>query len=72
MKAEPAFPVQSTAQATYGMALRDYFAAKAMNGLLANIDDRDMRFVKGADPSAVIAQISYKMADAMLKAREEQ
>jgi hypothetical protein len=43
-----------------GMALRDYFAAKAMQGLLANnnIDAQQ------------IAKAAYIVADAMLKARE--
>lgn len=48
-----------------GMTLRDYFAAKAMQGLVINF--------KG-DVSAnydVIAIVSYKMADAMLNQREK-
>lgn len=47
-----------------GMTLRDYFAAKAMQGLVASSDD-DMT------PSS-IARASYIMADAMLAAREAQ
>ena len=46
-----------------GMTLRDYFAAKAMNGLISD----------GAVPELsgeLIAEMSYAMADAMLKARE--
>ena len=44
-----------------GMTLRDYFAAKAMQGLLAsNIKDRIDEFAKQA----------YIVADAMMKARE--
>ena len=44
-----------------GMTLRDYFAAKAMQGFLANnnIDAQQ------------IAKAAYIVADAMLKAREE-
>ena len=47
-----------------GMTLRDYFAAKAMQGLVA-----------GADPEGAInlhgvAEWSYNMADALLKARD--
>ena len=47
-----------------GMTLRDYFAAKAMGGVVA------------ATPAQIpidephLAKWSYKMADAMLKARE--
>jgi hypothetical protein len=46
------------------MTLRDYFAAKAMQGDIASM-------VGGQefDPS-VGAEWSYKMADAMLRARE--
>lgn len=45
-----------------GMTLRDYFAAKAMQGLLSGA-------LKNTN-TAVIAQDCYAMADAMLKARE--
>lgn len=45
-----------------GMTLRDYFAAKAMQGLLANSEVQATH--------AEFAAESYKMADAMLKARE--
>jgi hypothetical protein len=44
-----------------GMTLRDYFAAKAMQGLLAG--DRNY-------PKEKFATIAYALADAMLKARE--
>lgn len=52
-----------------GMDLRDYFAAKAMQGMLAS-GEAD-RILKESDmdwPSA-IAIDAYAMADAMLKAR---
>ena len=42
------------------MTLRDYFAAKAMQGLM-----------DAAMPMAEIAEEAYQMADLMLKAREE-
>jgi hypothetical protein len=48
-----------------GMTLRDYFAAKAMQGLTTTLDQTD------EEPLwTVIATDSYKLADAMLKARE--
>jgi hypothetical protein len=63
----PAFPVNSDNYASpdsTGMTLRDYFAAKAMQGLLAcDIDC-------GPDNVQSIAESSYIMANAMLKARE--
>ena len=59
----PAFPTQV---ASYeGMTLRDYFAAKAMQVVLYQCDcfpDEDWRMGVALD--------SYKMADAMLRARE--
>ena len=57
----PAFPLNLKEKWYEGMSLRDYFAAKAMQGLLSS------------DVEASIEQFaakSYEMADAMLKARE--
>ena len=63
----PAFPYDLTSyddevRIQYqGMTLRDYFAAKAMQGLLSATKTSD---------GEMIARDSYKMADAMLKARQ--
>lgn len=46
-----------------GMTLRDYFAAKAMQGSLSNADD--------VNSMARFAEWCYEMADAMLAAREK-
>jgi len=48
-----------------GMTLRDYFAAKAMEGLISNF--------KGDVSTSyeIITTVSYKMADVMLKEREK-
>lgn len=46
-----------------GMTLRDYFAAKAVQGMLAC----SVQPQSGAD---MLARDAYTMADAMLKARE--
>ena len=48
-----------------GMTLRDYFAAKAMQGLLA----QSLGTALGS-PVEQAAEYAYKMADALLKARE--
>lgn len=48
-----------------GMRLRDYFAAKALNGILSNPDD-----VYGV-PIEAFAESAYRYADAMLKARNQ-
>ena len=50
-----------------GMTLRDYFAAKAMQGLIAS--PRGTPDGKDAT-DAYYAKAAYVMADAMLKARE--
>lgn len=48
-----------------GMSLRDYFAAQALHGLMASGKlPEDTTF-------DVLAEYSYKNADAMIKAREE-
>jgi hypothetical protein len=61
----PAFPLEtSTAFQNPGMTLRDYFAAKAMQGYCSYPDWRfDMDF-------SDTAHAAYSVADAMLKARE--
>lgn len=56
----PAFPDQYKD----GMTLRDYFAAKAMQGFMAN-KANPMHFQPEND-----AAWAYTIADAMLKARE--
>jgi hypothetical protein len=58
-----------------GMDLRDYFAAKAMQGLLADHSVRAniMRIADEEDASEeeVLAELSYRTADAMMKVRNE-
>ncbi len=61
----PAFPRPfsgTTQYAQEGMTLRDYFAAKAMQGMLAC----SIQPQSGAD---MYARDAYQVADAMLKAR---
>ena len=57
-----AFPYDRYSQ--MGMFLRDYFAAKAMQGMMA-----DGQVLKVASDDE-LARAAYEMADAMLKARE--
>lgn len=68
MNNPPAFPSLYSLPETQGMLLRDYFAAKAMQATINAWDS------KGGDRAACIASIiaeeSYELADAMLKARE--
>jgi hypothetical protein len=46
-----------------GMTLRDYFAAKAMQGMLS--ENSGIRY-----PTDELVDFAYKVADAMMKARE--
>ena len=64
-----AFPYQidngATVRGEYGMDLRDYFAAKAMQGILAssvgeNLPNED-----------IAAGAAYEYADAMIEARKK-
>ncbi|ABA60039.1 hypothetical protein UXJ26_06030 [Burkholderia multivorans] len=50
-----------------GMSLRDYFAAKVMQGALA---DSNVTLEKAGDAD-ILAKASYRIADAMLRARGE-
>ena len=58
-----AFPISGSQYShTYGMTLRDYFAAHAMQGLVTGTT---------TIPTAEkFAEVAYQLADAMLKARE--
>ena len=63
----PAFPTKNYAAIqplaegySEGMTLRDWFAGKAMQGLM-----------DAAMPMPEIAQAAYQMADAMLKERDK-
>ena len=61
----PAFPLVAEAHEhviSVGMSMRDYFAAKVIQGLMVG-------GTKG-DPLDVLADISYRMADEMVKRRE--
>ena len=50
-----------------GMTLRDYFAAKAMQGILAS----SAPITSAIDVDQLVAAAAYKIADAMLKARKK-
>lgn len=67
----PAFPLHNHGPQTLGleltgMTLRDYFAAKAMQGLIAASGDAEGCIHYS---EAAVAESAYLMADAMLKAR---
>lgn len=70
MNNAPAFPTHHANYSTgshCGMTLRDYFAAAAMKGLLSGGTDR----IKTDKDVLQLAPVSFALADAMLKAREQ-
>jgi hypothetical protein len=67
MNNPPAFPNEGFngwGEPEKGMTLRDYLAAKAMNGMCFGAP------IPQKSELEAIAKRSYEMADAMLKARE--
>lgn len=55
-----------------GMTLRDYFAAKALQGTLSDLETVRAMAQDAKGPFAeYLAQDCYKFADAMLKEREK-
>lgn len=64
---EPAFPYafqfENEGGVSLGMSLRDYFAAKALTGIMA---DQNM-----IAPNGEIAIACYAIADAMMEARKQ-
>lgn len=50
-----------------GMSLRDYFAAKAMQGLATTFEGMTLEVIEESIP--IVAKISMAMADAMLAER---
>lgn len=58
----PAFPGENPLEFVTGMTLRDYFAAKAMQGMIASYG-----YLRSEVD--VMAESAYDCADAMLKER---
>jgi hypothetical protein len=72
MKAYPYNPQFN--QEHNGMDLRDYIATNAMQGMLSNPEFLQVvtkEEVNGSDCASRVAKVSYKYADAMMKAREQ-
>ncbi len=73
-KSGPAFPCHNDSALEYywissGMSLRDYFAAAAVQGLLASNWCAQMRELAPELGAKQTANDAYDIADAMLKAR---
>ena len=72
-----AFPWTHDDMTCTGMSLRDYFAAKAMQGYISARGwhpdftyPADFNFEAGKRAADAVAAASYQYADAMMKARE--
>jgi hypothetical protein len=63
----PAFPIKGPVMSSdeQGLSIRDYFAAKAMQGYLGSPE-----WLREVSPQGT-AEAAYRVADAMLKAREQ-
>lgn len=66
MASKYAFP--TTKESSNGMLQRDYFAATALNGLLANPGTK----LQDNDGVRAIAEFAYDIADSMLLARDRE
>ena len=67
----PAFPpMHDPEKHAFGMTLRDYFAAKAMQGWLSSFGPEDMHPSNVGTLDVFSAQ-AYAVADAMLEARDK-
>ena len=68
----PAFPSTHPSYGREeGMSLRDYFAAKAMQGLIARESTGAFNFETHPDDPWRVAMWAYDVADQMLKVREK-
>jgi hypothetical protein len=59
---QQAFPDEGN----FGISIRDYFAVRAMQGMLSNSE-----LTTVINSHEQFAELSYRMADAMLKVRKE-
>ncbi len=69
----PAFPVSGDVELEWGMTMRDYFAAKAMQAMLTSpefmvVVTADQAV--GANARERVSNVAYRYADAMLEARK--
>jgi hypothetical protein len=54
-----------------GMTLRDYFAAAAMQGWLSSYGERDEHPATNRNFAERVADLSYKLAEAMIARRDK-
>ena len=63
--------VRAVTQSDSGMNLRDYFAAKAMQGMFSDPDHQLGAWDNYVDWHKNLTSQAYQIADAMMKAREK-
>lgn len=73
MKDEPAFPVEGLEGPNryvehLGLTKREYFAARAMQGLIAGKSYEEAMFKYKKEMKTLIAEDAIKLADALMKA----
>jgi hypothetical protein len=62
---QPAFPTNLNSNTVLGMTLRDYFATAALTTqMMYSADEIDLEI------GQAVAQMAYKIADAMMEARK--
>lgn len=69
----PAFPIvepNGDCSVVLGISMRDYFAAKAMQGMLAYPGDKERGNHHNNNTPNGIANMAFVIADAMLRVRE--
>ena len=81
MTPEKAFPIQTSYTTNLGMSLRDYFAAKAMQSLIAGLFTESGGQFGGAameelgfrydECNKLVSKVAFEYADAMLAEREK-
>lgn len=69
-----AFPKTSSYDENNGMNLRDYFAAKAMQGMMSDDNEYEEEVLRRENYEefcVLIAESAYTMADVMMRVREK-
>jgi hypothetical protein len=66
----PAIPTPAHNLQNDGMSLRDYFAAKALSGLIGLWTESSRHLKAGQTLDEFVSEQAYAYADSMLKARQ--
>lgn len=66
-----AFPSEYPYEAQRGMTLRDYFAGQALPAVIKKLNFVGLYHEEHSGDSTAVARACYKIADAMLEARNQ-